>query len=267
MIIKKDHFDINQIMRSGQCFRIKENGENTYSVVYKDNLLLIKKEEDSYDFLCSEDEFEKTWKDYFDFNTDYNEVEKMVKAANDPHLSEAFSLGSGIRILKQDLFETIVSFLISQNNNIPRIKKSIDLISKRFGKKVSSYDGSTFEYAFPEPKEVDSDIFLKENFGLGYRNLYLKEIYDYVKDNPKWLSYLKTLSYEDARKELLKRKGIGPKVADCICLFSLHHVDAFPIDTHVKDLLNKYYGGKFNVDAFKGKAGIIQQYLFYYEIK
>ena len=267
MKIKKDHFDINQIMRSGQCFRIKEISENTYSVVYKDNLLLIKKEEDSYDFLCSEDEFEKTWKDYFDFNTDYNEVEKMVKAANDPHLSEAFSLGSGIRILKQDLFETIVSFLISQNNNIPRIKKSIDLISKRFGKKVSSYDGSTFEYTFPEPKEVDSDIFLKENFGLGYRNLYLKEIYDYVKDNPNWLSYLKTLSYEDARKELLKRKGIGPKVADCICLFSLHHVDAFPIDTHVKDLLNKYYGGKFNVDAFKGKAGIIQQYLFYYEIK
>lgn len=267
MKIKKDHFDINQIMRSGQCFRIKEIGENTYSVVYKDNLLLIKKEEDSYDFLCSEDEFEKTWKDYFDFNTDYNEVEKMIKAANDAHLNEAFSFGSGIRILKQDLFETIVSFLISQNNNIPRIQKSIDLISKRFGKKVSSYDGSTFEYTFPKPEEVDSDVFLKENLGLGYRNLYLKEIYDYVKDNPEWLSYLKTLSYEDARKELLKRKGIGPKVADCICLFSLHHVDAFPIDTHVKDLLNKYYGGKFDVDAFKGKAGIIQQYLFFYEIK
>ena len=124
MKIRKDHFDLNQIMRSGQCFRIKEIAENTYSVVYKDNLLLIKKEEDSYDFLCSEEEFENVWKDYFDFNTDYNEVETLIKAFNDPHLNEAFSLGNGIRILKQDLFETIVSFLISQNNNISRIKKA-----------------------------------------------------------------------------------------------------------------------------------------------
>ena len=267
MKIKTDHFDIKQIMNSGQCFRIKELSENTFSVVYKDNLLLIKKEEDSYDFLCSEGEFNAIWKDYFDFNTDYNEIEKLIVKSNDAHLLEAFKLGEGIRILKQDLFETIVSFLISQNNNISRIKKSIALISKRAGKKVLSSDKSAFDYAFPGPNDLDSSIFINENFGLGYRNEYLKEIYDYVKENPEWLDALKTLGYEDARKELLKRKGIGPKVADCICLFSLHHVDAFPIDTHVKDLLNKYYGGKFDTKAFEGYAGIIQQYLFYYEIK
>lgn len=264
MIKNIDHLDLAQTAESGQCFRWKSLGKDTYSVVAYNRCLTISRiEEGRFELDCTEDEYKEIWSHYLDVDTDYFEVERLIRKSGDSHLLEAFEKGKGIRILRQDLWEMIVSYLISQNNNIPRIKGSIEAICRKAG--FLAKDSA--EYRIPLPEEVQEGFFDDKSLGLGYRVEYLGKIYAYAKENPDWLEYLKTLSYEDARKELLNRKGIGPKVADCICLFGLHHVEAFPIDTHVKQLLLKYYSEGFNHEYYKEYAGIVQQYLFYYEIK
>lgn len=263
MEIKLDYFSLKDIAESGQCFRFKKIDDNSYSVVIRGKNYILSQKENVLNINCSESEWEDFLSSYFDCDTDYSEIEKLVMNSGDEHAIEAYKLGSGIRILRQDLWEIIVSFLISQNNNIPRIKGSIEALCRVSGRKA--WGGE--EYSFPKASDISPLLFEKANLGLGYRVPYLKEIYEWVEENPFWLDYLKEMPYEEARKELLKRKGIGPKVADCICLFGLHHVEAFPIDTHVKQLIKKYYPKGFDFKYYGKYAGIIQQYLFYYEIK
>ena len=261
--ISLDHFDIKQIAESGQCFRWKVLGESAAEIIAFDRILTIERKGDKLLLDCSEEDFKNIWQQYFDLDTDYSQIERLIAESGDAHLKKAYSRGSGIRILRQELFETTVTFLISQNNNIPRIKKSLELICEKGGFKLINSDRG---YRLPKPSEVSPEFFLDRSLGLGYRNVYLYELYEFINENPSWLSELQSMDYVTARKELLKRKGIGPKVADCICLFSLHHIDAFPIDTHVKQLLDKYYKGNFDYEHYKGFAGIIQQYLFYEEL-
>lgn len=263
MLVNIDHFDNILIADSGQCFRWKKISPDTVRVVSFGKVLNIRKVSLGYELDCSKEEWESVWAEYFDMSTDYGEIEKKIGAFGDRHLCESFEEGKGIRILRQDLWEIIISFLISQNNNIGRIRNSVEALCRAGNIEIPG----SGEYAFPGPGSIDTKLFSEVNLGLGYRVPYLKEMYEYVSLNPDWLSYLKTLDYEGARAELLKRKGIGPKVADCICLFGLHHIEAFPIDTHVKQLLAKYYPYGFDFKYFEGVAGIIQQYLFYFEIK
>ena len=262
MINRLDHFNPREIAGSGQCFRWKEAGDDTVKVVAFGKCLEIVKREDSFEYDCSDDDWNNVWAPYLDTDTDYCGIEALIRKSGDAHLLEAFECGQGIRILKQDLWEVIISFLISQNNNISRIKGSIEALCREAGMRA----GDSEEYAFPGPTDLNPEIFERVNMGLGYRVPYLKEMYEHAAAHPEWIESLKTMNYADARAELLKRKGIGPKVADCICLFGLHHIDAFPIDTHVKQLLAKYYPEGFNHEYFKGVAGVIQQYLFYYEL-
>lgn len=261
--ISLDHFDIKQIAESGQCFRWKVLSDTAAEIIAYDRLLHIEKKESKLRLDSSEEDFKNIWQQYFDLDTDYSQVERLIADSGDAHLKKAYSHGSGIRILRQELFETTVTFLISQNNNIPRIKKSLEMICEKGGFALINSDRG---YRLPKPSEVSPEFFLDRSLGLGYRDVYLYELYKYLDENPSWLSDLQSMDYDTARKELLKRKGIGPKVADCICLFSLHHIDAFPIDTHVKQLLDKYYKGGFDYEYYKGFAGIIQQYLFYEEL-
>lgn len=263
MITKKlMFFDPFEIADSGQCFRWRKLDENKVCLVAFDRYLTIEKNGDSFDFSCDEEEWENVWSEYFDCGTDYAKISVLIEKSNDAHLMEAFLLGSGIRILKQDLWEIIISFLISQNNNIGRIKKSIDAFCRACGQKLDNG-----EYCFPKPCEVPMSVFEDSSFGFGYRAPFLKEMYEYACKHPEFPDNLRGLSYIEAREALLKHKGIGPKVADCISLFGLHHIEAFPIDTHVKQLLAKYYCEGFNYEYFDGYAGIIQQYLFNYEIR
>ena len=263
MLDKKiDHFNIHEIASSGQCFRYNKINDTTYSVIACNHYLEIVDNGEYVNFSCNEEEWNSIWADYFDMSTDYAHIEDLVMTSNDPHLIEAYKEGSGIRILRQDLWEIIVTFMISQNNNIKRISNSVEAICKKAALSCTNGPG----YRFPMATEVDSSMFLDKELGLGYRDIYLKEIYDYAASNPSWLSSLRTMSYQDAMASLLERKGIGKKVANCICLFGLHHIDAFPIDTHVKQLLQKYYSDGFDFERYKGYAGIIQQYLFYYEL-
>lgn len=285
MILKIKNLNLKQIAESGQCFRwkqikIDDNGKLFYAIPAFGKILVAVQDGEDFDFSCSKKEWDKVWKDYFDFTTDYESIEKQILNGNDDHLKDAFKVGYGVRILKQDLWEMIFSFMVSQNNNIKRISKSIDMFCERVHKKselnleelskenrkaVLDYKFNEI-YAFPLYNEVSLDLFDDASLGFGYRAPYLREICEYVSSDPCWFNFFYGLNYDDAMKELMSRKGIGMKVANCICLFGLHHTDAFPIDTHVKQLLDKYYSDGFDFEKYQGYAGIIQQYLFYYEL-
>lgn len=263
MIIKKlDYFNPGQIADSGQCFRWKEEENGHYSLIAFGKKLEIWEKEEGFAFSTDENEWYSIWSAYFDLETDYASLGKKIDQFGDAHLRDSFEKGSGIRILRQDLWEMIVSFIISQNNNIPRIRGSIEKLCEKAG--LPAEGGG---YRFPGPGEVSREVFFDKSMGFGYRDQYLANIYEFAEKNPFFLDELRKMDYNNALGALLKIKGIGNKVANCICLFGLHHVEAFPIDTHVKQLMDKYYPEGLDLKPYEGAAGIIQQYLFYAEIR
>lgn len=249
--IKIDHMNLSQIANSGQCFRWQQISENTYKIPAFGKCLEISQDGDLFSLSCDENEWHEVWESYFDMNTDYNKVEQIIKRIDDKFLLTAYQFGSGIRILKQDLWETIVSFIISQNNNIPRIKKSIEKICGEFnGNFPDSYD------------ILEMDLSDK---GLGYRDKYLIDAISWWDWQDGYAA--SRLKYsKDPKKRLMEIKGVGNKVADCICLFSLHQLNRFPIDTHVRRILDREYGGELPAWIHSEYAGLFQQYIFYYEL-
>lgn len=258
-----ENMNLNQIAESGQCFRWKKLKNDSYGIVAFGKYLTISQTGNHFTLSCDEKEWNEIWSDYFDMGTDYGKIKELIMQSEDAHLKKALEQGWGIRILKQDLWEMIVTFMISQNNNIKRITNSVEKICVSCDL-LCENDNS--QYRFPNPGEAPSELFDNKELGLGYRDGYLREIYAYGLENESWLEELKMADYDDAMKILQERKGIGKKVANCICLFGLHHVDAFPIDTHVKQLLEEHYSDGFDFERYKGVAGIVQQYLFYYEL-
>ena len=257
--------DLGQIAASGQCFRMEDQGEGQYSLTAFDRYLEMTQQGEEFEFSCSEEEFNSIWKDYFDLDQDYG----MIKASVDPadaYLVHAVEEGWGIRILKQDLWEIILTFLVSQNNNITRIRRSMNLLCETAGKKCKTEDGKIF-YTFPTPEEVRSlGMEGLGKLGLGYRDKYVYAMAETVSEQRLDLERLKEMEYEAAHKELTAQYGIGKKVADCICLFGLHHIQAFPIDTHVKKICEAHYPEGFDFQRYEGYAGIMQQYMFYYDL-
>ena len=196
---------------------------------------------------------------------DYNEYIQKINP-RDKYLTAAGEMGSGIRILQQDLWEMIISFLISQQNNITRIKKCIENISREFGEKKESSTGAEY-YAFPTAQALASatEEQLRE-CNLGYRAKYVLDTARKVFFGDISLESIYDMTYKNARKELLNLYGVGEKVADCICLFGLHQLDAFPIDTHIRQALDAHYKRGFPNRRYKGFRGVMQQYIFYYEL-
>jgi len=261
------HFDIAQICQSGQCFRMekKEYAENRYRIIASDRYLELEQDGKTCIFYCEQDEFEHFWKQYFDLEIGYESYCAAVDS-EDKYLNNAVNFGSGIRILRQDLWEMIVSFLISQQNNITRIRKCIKNICETYGEKRMNSQGETY-YAFPKPEALawlDEDALKACN--LGYRSKYVVRTARAVADGTLDLTELEKMSYPEAKKELLKLYGVGVKVADCICLFGLHHLEAFPVDTHINQAMQKYYPNGFPGELYRGFEGVIQQYIFYYEL-
>ncbi|MCR5719307.1 MAG: 8-oxoguanine DNA glycosylase [Lachnospiraceae bacterium] len=257
-INRPDHFDLNQIASSGQAFRIEDTGNDTFVINAYDKSLTCLLTQNKLYLSCDKSEWDELWIDYFDLNRDYNIIEKSIYDFKDEHLIKSFEFGKGIRILKQHPWETIITFLISQNNNITRIKRSVNALCR-----YTDPSG----ICFPKAADIPGDVFMTHDFGLGYRNRYLAEMFEYTSKNPAWIEELKEMDYDSSMKRLTSFTGIGNKVANCICLFGLGHTEAFPIDTHVKKLMNKYYPEGFDTEYFGNFAGIIQQYLFYYELK
>lgn len=219
---------------------------------------------------CSEEDFQTIWKPYFDLDTDYSRFLTSIDP-DDTYLRSAVAYGYGIRILRQDLWEMIISFIISQQNNIRRIRKCIETICTHYGTKIDpTNDTDTCSdsfYLFPTPEQLATAT--EEEFralGLGYRSRYLVETARSIVSGEVSLDALRQMDYPSARAELLKLCGVGAKVADCICLFGLHHLEAFPIDTHIRQVLTAHYPNGFPFDSYAGYEGVLQQYIFYYDL-
>lgn len=266
-MVKKtiDNFNLLQICQSGQCFRMYQKSDNTYSVISGKKYLEIEQQENTITFHCDEAEFVNFWMKYFDLKNDYSTYIKQINP-NDTYLLHAAAFGTGIRILHQDLWETIVSFLISQQNNITRIRRCIENICECYGEKQINSHGEIY-YAFPTPESLaglEEDALRECN--LGYRSKYVVRTAQSVVSGELDLDEVRRMPYKKAKEELMKLFGVGEKVADCICLFALHHLQAFPIDTHISQVLEKNYKRGFPNRRYKGYQGVMQQYIFYYEL-
>ena len=253
--ISSPDFNIEQIADSGQCFRMFDEGNGCWRIFSMNKFLKIQKiSEHEYIFECSEDEYKKIWSEYFDMHTNYSAIKNHIRAFGDPFLNSAIDYGYGIRILKQDPWETIVTFLISQQNNIPRIKKIIFGLCETNNSK------------FPTPEDLknytEKDF---ENLGFGYRAEYMTKIVAETLCGCLDLKKLKTLTCEDSVKFLKTFRGIGEKVASCIALYGLHHLQAFPVDVWIKRTIDTRYNGNFALLKSSPYAGVIQQYMFFYE--
>lgn len=253
--IRSDDFNIAQIADSGQCFRIFEQSPGVWEVIAFGKRLKIYLEDDNtHIFECEANEYNELWSNYFDMQRDYGKIKAKIRTFDDVYLTNAVNFGYGIRILNQDLWEVIVSFIISQQNNIPRIRGIIERLCKPYGTR------------FPTPQELAA---LSENeltkIGLGYRARYVRNIAIAAIEGRLNLDKLQKMSYNDAVDYLKRFDGIGDKVANCIALFGLRKLEAFPIDVWIKRILQRQYGSIFDTTRFSEYAGLVQQYMFYYE--
>ncbi len=271
-----DSFELKDIFDCGQCFRWNEEEDKSYTGIFKNNVLNVKKENEDVVFegIC-EGDIEEVCKEYFDLDTDYKKI-KTKLASIDEHLKESVKYGKGIRILRQDLWETIISFIISANNNIPRIKGIIERLSKEYGKKIE-FKGKAY-YTFPSIEELSKASVkdLRET-RMGFRD---KRVYDTCKmfmEKEVTVDELRDeQDVEVLREKLMALPGVGRKVADCIMLFSLHRFEVFPVDVWVRRVMNELYIKnpdenkvskellqKLAKEKYADLAGLAQQYLFY----
>lgn len=276
----QDSFEVSHIFECGQCFRWDKQEDDSYTGVFKNNVINVKKEQDIiFTGVCDNNKnIKEVVEDYFDLNRDYTKIKEQLSKIDD-NLKTSILYGEGIRILNQDLWETIISFIISANNNIPRIKDIIDRICKNYGNEIVWNDKCY--YSFPTAYQLENVSV--EDFrmlGLGFRDVRLYETTHMILNNDVNLEDLhKEKDTLKVREELLKLSGVGPKVADCILLFSsLKRFDVFPIDVWVRRVMNDLYINnedenkvnkklieKIAYDKFGNLAGIAQQYLFYWK--
>ncbi len=271
-------FNLKDIFECGQCFRWNEESDGSYTGIFSSNVLNVKKIEEGIFFkgICEKD-IVNTVINYFDLERDYEQIKNILSKV-DNNMEESIKYGEGIRILNQDLWETIISFIISANNNIPRIKGIIERLSKKYGKRIEFNDKEY--YTFPTAEEL-KDVSIEEyrELGLGFRDIRLYETTQMVLNKDiDILNLNKIKDTNKVREELLKLSGVGPKVADCILLFStLKRFDVFPIDVWVRRVMNDLYIHKedekdvnkreiLNLaqEKFGNLEGIAQQYLFYW---
>lgn len=270
-------FEPEHIFECGQCFRWNKEQDGSYTGVFKQNVMNVRKENNDVIFtgICNGD-IKKECIEYFDLNTDYENIKKKLSGIDD-NLKISIKYGEGIRILNQDLWEALISFIISANNNIPRIKGIIERISKKYGNKIIWKNKEYFTFPTPEnlAKATVEDL---RKLGLGFRDVRVYETTKIVNENKHKLKELENEKKVDKLKEeLLKFPGVGPKVADCIMLFSLKKLEVFPIDVWVRRVMNELYIKKDDEAKVNKKeienlakekygdlAGLAQQYLFYW---
>ena len=267
MKLKINNIDIESILFSGACFRAVKEIDGSITDILKDRVINIKQDGNIIDIKSSNyDNLENIIRDYFDLNRDYNSINKQLIKL-DSSIKEMVDNCSNYRILNQDSFEMCISYIISQNNNVKRISKSINELCIRYGKKVL-FNNKEY-YLFPEYDDI-KDISVEElrSIGLGFRDKYIRDFldkYDSLKEIDK-------LSTKDALDKLMSVKGIGLKVASCILLFGYKRLDVFPIDTWVKHYMHDNYNlkedqkviEKYINEKYKEYSGLVIQYMFHY---
>lgn len=273
--IEAESFEPRDVFECGQCFRWNENKDKSYTGVFGNNVLNVKKDGSKIIFSGTCEDVGKLRK-YFDLDRDYKSIKSELSKIDD-NLKDSIEYGQGIRILNQDLWETIISFIISANNNIPRIKGIIERISKKYGNEIK-FEGNSY-YSFPTPEELSyATVEDLRAVGLGFRDVRIYETTKMIVEGKIKLDELYNMTTNEARELLLTLSGVGPKVADCILLFSdLKRFDVFPIDVWVRRVMNELYihnddenkVNKKDIEKiadrmFGDMQGLAQQYLFYY---
>ena len=267
-------FDLAQTLECGQCFHFVKLDEEDYVLAAKGHVLHVSQEDDTVTFYdTEEDEYVNVWKDYFDMDRDYSAIKKKLLEKDDK-LKDAIESMWGVRILNQDFFETLISFIISQNKQIPHIKKIVETLSERFGDDLGEINGMRF-FAFPTVSQMcnvtEEDL---RDCKTGFRAPYIVDAVQKTADGQISEAALKAADTAECEKMLTKIKGVGSKVANCCMLFGLDKRDAFPVDVWIKRIMEQlYFSGKetdkekiaaFAKTRFGSYGGYAQQYLFFY---
>lgn len=273
-VIIKDikDFEPSHIFECGQCFRWEKEEDGSYTCVAFRRVINVKKTDEGIVIdNTTLEEFNNIWVDYFDLNTDYTKIKEIL--FNDEIMRKAIDFGYGIRLLNQDEFEMIISFIISANNRIPMIKKVIENLSSNFGDYIGEYRGRKY-YAFPTAEQLSVlDVEQIASCKAGFRSERIKEAAIRAIQEKDIIYNLKNKSYDEVLEYLKTYKGIGDKVANCITLFSMKQFSAFPVDVWVRRVMQELYVDentkdleirKFAENKFKDLSGYAQQYLFYY---
>ena len=262
-ILVTDDFDPDKIADSGQCFRWNKTGDRSYRIIAGESCLNITfLKESQYELDCTERDFDGFWRDYFDLGEDYQNVRGRIDPNQDPFLWQAMEHEKGIRILRQDPWEMLITFIISQNKNIPAIRRSVEMLAESCGRKLPDSKGRDY-YGFPGPAAVAA-LSEKELISckLGYRCKYIHAAAEAVLSGKIDLDMLKKADEKTTISALTGLYGVGVKVANCVSLFGLHHIDAFPIDVWMKRILEEQYPGGYPFDRYSPYNGIYQQYMF-----
>ena len=262
-ILINDDFDLDKIIDSGQCFRPCRTGDGAYRFITGDHVVTIRdvtkgsgETPKRLEISCSREEWDRVWHRYFDLDTNYREIRNGIPK-KDGYLRKAADLGAGIRILRQDKFEMLISFIISQRKSIPAIRTSVEKIVDLYG-----HDGF-----FPKPSDMlnaaERDL---QSCGLGYRVPYVRQAAKRVALRDIDLEELDRLSDDELFEELKSFHGVGDKVANCVALFAYHRTGRAPVDTWIARVINEQYGGTNPFPKYGSVAGIMQQYMFYSSI-
>ncbi len=253
-------FDIALTADSGQCFRFNRIDENRYHIVASSRQLIIEESgEHRFRLDCDKESYASFWYNYFDMDRDYGAVTASVPK-DDIFLQQAASFAGGLRILRQDPWETLIGFIISQRKNLPAIKGCVEALSRRFGSRL---DAQTF--AFPSPAQLaqaSNDDLLA--CSLGYRAPYIRETARIAASGMIDPYALGNLDDADLQVELTRFPGVGAKVANCVMLFGYGRTSSFPRDVWINRVIDRYYGGESPAEQLGKNAGILQQYMFCY---
>jgi N-glycosylase/DNA lyase len=253
-------FSPMQIANSGQCFRMRQIDTNRYLVIAnREQLLLQELGENRFSFYCDETRFTQFWKGYFDLETDYTQYTSKLPS-EDQYMQQAIAAGTGLRILRQDPWEMLITFLLSQRKAIPLIKRSIELLCEAFGDEIAEA-----VYAFPTPEQLATAT--EDQLaacGLGYRTKYVMAAAEQVASGTLDLDALSALSDAELKQRLLELYGVGVKVASCVMLFGFHRLDSVPVDVWMERVAKEHYDGKFPYTGAGSYGGVLQQYVFEY---
>ena len=257
-----DGLNLDRIAESGQCFRWEKTAEG-WRIPHLSHCLRVRAlSGDTFELDCGEAEFESVWKPYFDLSTSYRRIAARVRKRRDPFLYEALKAQRGMRILRQDFWETLVSFLISQNRNIPQIRKSVRLLCALAGEKRADSRGEAY-FAFPSPRQVSAmSGEALSACRLGYREKYVRAAAEAACSGSLDADALSRLDDGACADRLLGLSGVGKKVAACVLLFGLHRLDAFPVDVWMRRVLENEYPRGYPGDEYSPYNGFYQQVLF-----
>ncbi|MGI6316607.1 MAG: DNA-3-methyladenine glycosylase family protein [Christensenellales bacterium] len=251
--------DLSVIARSGQCFRLRTLGENRWRLLTRNHCTEAELLSDGKTrFSCTEEEFHTIWAEYLDLSTDYNAICALADP-EDLFLQQAIEYGKGLRLLRQEPWEMLVTFILSQRKNIPAIQKCVEALCCLCGEPIPGWG----EHAFPTPRAILSQSpEALAACGMGYRLPYIRGTAAMLAEG--WPEGIETLSGDALEKWLLAFPGVGSKVAACVMLFGFHQLDAFPRDVWIQRVEARFYNGRFPTENYPGYAGVMQQYLFFY---